>query len=303
MPLQLLNPTRPNITRLGVLRQQLVNVRRRRYSTRVAAALLAMGLAMLGTLAGIFLLDWQLTMSRPQRLVALAIGAGAIAWAWRRFARPLLARREGDLDVALLIQREQKIDSDLVAALQFESPEASRWGSPHLERAVIDRVAHFSRREDVGEKLTHGEPVLRRGLLLAATFAALIAAVAWQPRYAGTFLLRLAFASRHYPTATQIDEVQLNGQPVIDGDTIRAGYGQPIRFAIRATGELPGQMPTDVRRMRAASRGRRLGPADRADRFDRRRRQHAVHRRARAIGRLAGISSLFRRRLDRPQHD
>jgi len=245
MSLQLLNPTRPTITRLAVLRQQLVNVRRRRHSTRVAAAWLAMGLALCWTLVGIFLLDWQLTMSRPQRLVALAIGAGAVAWTWRRFARPLLARREGDLDVALLIQREQKIDSDLVAALQFELPEAVRWGSPHLERAVIDRVAQFSRREDVGERLTHGEPLVRRGLLLAVTLAALIAAVAWQPRYAGTFLLRLAFASRHYPTATQIDEVQLNGQIVTDGEKIRAGYGQPIRFAVRASGE----MPADVRKI------------------------------------------------------
>ncbi|MBC8076020.1 MAG: hypothetical protein H7Y32_08100, partial [Chloroflexales bacterium] len=54
-----------------------------------------------------------------------------------------LGRAGRELDIALMVERQQKIDSDLVAAIQFESPEAKRWGSTQLEGAVIDYVAEF----------------------------------------------------------------------------------------------------------------------------------------------------------------
>ena len=44
------------------------------------------------------------------------VGAGAFAW-------PLLAVRETEDDVALIVERHQKIDTDLVAALQFEKKQ------------------------------------------------------------------------------------------------------------------------------------------------------------------------------------
>jgi hypothetical protein len=233
------------MSRLVPLRRQLTGLRRRRQSVRFAAAWLAIGLAVLWMLAVVFLLDWQLSMSRPQRAVALAIGIGAVVWAYRRFVRPLLRQRETDLDMALMVERQQGIDSDLVAAIQFENPEASCWGSAQLERAVIDYVAAFSRGLNVFEGIPT-EHVYRRGLALAVTVTILIAAAALSPQHVTTFLARLAMSNRHYPTRTVIEELQVNGAIVTEANpVVRAGDGEPIEFAVRTSGESPG----DVKRV------------------------------------------------------
>jgi hypothetical protein len=228
------------MSRLSQLRRQLSWLRRRRHSVRLAAAWFAIGLAVLCALGAIFLLDWQLSMNRAQRVVALAIGIGAVVWAYRRFARPLLVQSETDLDMALMIERQQGIDSDLVAAIQFESPEATRWGSATLERAVIDYVAAFSSGTNVLEGIPT-EQIYRRGLALAATVALFCTAAASFPQYATTFFARLAMSNAHYPTRTVIDAIQVNGTMVTpDNPVVRAGYGEPIDIAVRVSGELPG---------------------------------------------------------------
>ena len=79
-------------------------------------------------------------------MVSLGIAIAVGIWAYRKFAAPWLAKRESDIDMALLVERQNKIDSDLVAALQFESPEAKGWGSVRLEDAVIDRSCSAARR-------------------------------------------------------------------------------------------------------------------------------------------------------------
>ncbi|HEV2969385.1 MAG TPA: DUF4175 family protein [Pirellulales bacterium] len=230
------------MSRLSPLRHQLSWLRRRRHSVRLAAAWFAIALAVLCGLGAMFLLDWQLSMNRAQRIVALAIGARAVIWAYRRFARPLLAVNETDLDMALMVERQQGIDSDLVAAIQFESPEAARWGSVALERAVIDYVASFSSGTNVLEGIPT-EHIYRRGLALAATVALFCMAVALFPQYAATFFARLAMSNAHYPTRTVIDEVHVNGAAVTpDVRVVRAGYGEPINFAVRISGEMPGDL-------------------------------------------------------------
>jgi hypothetical protein len=228
------------MSRLKTLRQQLAGLRRRRRFVRLAAAWLAIGLAVIWTLAVIFLLDWMFVMNRLQRAIALATGAAVVVWVYRRYARPLLSRRETDLDMALLVERQQGIDSDLVAALQFERPDAPQWGSQQLERAVIDYVAAFSRGLNVLEGIPT-EHVYRRGLALAASFAIAAVIAAMYPQYVTTFFARLAMSNVHYPTRTQIDEVQMNGAVVVLGDRpINAGYGQPVEFVVWTSGESPG---------------------------------------------------------------
>jgi len=237
------------MSQLATLREQLGSLRRRRHAVRLGTALVALVVALLWTLAVIFLLDWQLSMSRLQRLVALGIGAGVLVWAYRRYSRPMLGTRETELDVALMVERQQQIDSDLVAALQFESPEASKWGSAQLEGAVISYVAEFSRGCNLLEGFS-AEQFVRRGVALIVTLLLVIGAVVWQPRYAATFLNRLAMGSQHYPTRTNIDELRVNGTVVAgDGQTIRGGYGQPVEFAVR----LKGEIPTDVRKIELTS--------------------------------------------------
>ena len=149
----------------------------------------------------------------------------------------------------LMVERQQQIDSDLVAALQFESPEASKWGSSQLEGAVISYVAEFSRGCNLLEGFS-AEQFVRRGVALIVTLLLVIGAVLWQPRYAATFLNRLAMGSQHYPTRTTIEELKVNGTMVAnDGQSIRSGYGQPVEFAVRTAGEIP----TDVRKIELTS--------------------------------------------------
>ena len=88
------------MSQLATLRDQLGSLRRRRHAVRLGTALVALVVALLWTLAVIFLLDWQLSMSRLQRLFALAVGAGVLVWAYRRYSRPMLGTRETELDVA-----------------------------------------------------------------------------------------------------------------------------------------------------------------------------------------------------------
>ncbi len=185
---------------LAPLREQLARVRRRRRAIRFAAGVIAIAVALLWVLSVIFLLDWQLSMSRLQRIVVILLGAGAMSWAYRKYAAALLAVHETDLDIALMVEKQQQIDSDLVAALQFETPEAAKWGSRQLSRAVIAYVADFSRDADLLERLSH-EHVARRGVLMVVTFVALAAAIVWQPRYAATFLNRLAAGLLALPDA------------------------------------------------------------------------------------------------------
>ncbi len=108
---------------------------------------------MLWALAGVFALDWcfQRNVDLLQRLLLLGLAAAGVIWAFARFALPWLGKHEDVTEMALLVQRQTGIDSDLVAALQFESPDAEHWGSPQLETAVIDRVAteQKKRRRDV----------------------------------------------------------------------------------------------------------------------------------------------------------
>jgi uncharacterized protein DUF4175 len=233
------------MSRLVPLRRQLTSLRRRRQSVRLGAAWLAIALAVLWTLSVVFLLDWQLSMNRLQRTIAIVIGVGAVIWAFRRFAKPLLNRRETDLDMALMVERQQGIDSDLVAAMQFEKPEATRWGSPQLERAVIDYVAAFSRGLNVFEGI-RTEHIYRRGLALGVTVSILLALAAMNPQYVTTFLARLAMSNRHYPTQTVIEQVQVNGTIITEADqSVPTGFGEPINFTVRTSGAPPG----DVKRI------------------------------------------------------
>ena len=114
---------------------------------------------------------------------------------------------------------------------------------------MIDYVAAFSRGLNVLEGVPT-EHICRRGLALLTTVAILGVGIALYPQYAATFLARLAMSNRHYPTRTQIDEVQVNGTVLAaDESSVSAGYGVPINFAVRISGELPD----DVKRINLRS--------------------------------------------------
>ena len=128
---------------LQYLHHRLAHLRRCRQWLRWATAGSAAAIAVMVVLAVVFALDWCFQRNEDlwQRLFLVTGGALAVGWAAYRYAWPWLGRREDHLEMALLVQRHAGIDSDLVAALQFESHDAGQWGSAQLETAVIEKVS------------------------------------------------------------------------------------------------------------------------------------------------------------------
>lgn len=209
---------------------------------RVVRGGMALALLLLAAIAADFLLDWLFLFSRAQRGFLLAVFAILAAWGFRRFVWPAIITHETDIDLALLVERQQGIDSDLVAALQFESAEARSWGSVQLEEAVVDYVADFGNGLKVKRGLS-GAPVRRTAAALAVSAGALFLAAVVFPNHAAIFFNRLLLGSAHYPTDTTITRVVINGTEVdLSNRAIRAPrvpFGQVVRFTIDATGVCP----------------------------------------------------------------
>jgi hypothetical protein len=217
-------------------------------------------IAVCWVLASLFLLDVVFAMDVPQRLVVMVLGGAAVMWAWLRYSWPVLRQRESLMQVALLVECQHGICSDLVAALEFESPEAEQWGSRQLQQAVIAQVADRSDAMDVGQGLTHRE-ARRRVSILLATGVVFLAVATIYPEYVRIFARRLVLAADSYPSATRIETVMINGQRVlrrnVDGvqpHSVSVAQGMPVVFQVHVTGQLPesGQV-----RLHASSTSRR----------------------------------------------
>ncbi|HUE73664.1 MAG TPA: hypothetical protein VMP01_22490 [Pirellulaceae bacterium] len=233
------------MTRLSTLRSQLASLRRARLTVRQAAAWSAVAIAVLWSLAILFVLDVKFEFGRFERSILLVAAIGLVIWAARRFAVPYLGVRETDEDMALLVERRQQIDSDLIAALQFESPQANLWGSPQLEGAVIDYVAHVGRGINVFDGFSATD-LWRRGGLLAGTLLVALITTAIFPGHVWAFAQRLFLGRTHYPSDTLIEQIVVNQREVLDRAShgsqpldARCAQGRPIHFLIECRGDLP----------------------------------------------------------------
>lgn len=227
-------------------------VRRRRW-LRLVAALTPLATAGLWFLGAAFLLDWLLDLNRAQRVVIWLVGLGALLWAYRRYGWPWLPGKESELDVALWVERQARVDTDVVAALQFESPEAASWGSVQLEQAVIEQAAQLAPQLPMDEGLPK-RPIQRRTLLFGATLAAALVVWASWPVHVRIFLARLFLSNCHYPTRTQIQWVKVNGQLIAaEAGECWVIEGQPVRVEVLASGQLPqeGRMELALHSTRA----------------------------------------------------
>jgi len=230
------------MTRLTELRRRLARLRRRRRFIRWETGYSALLLAVLWALAAAFLIDWFFEMNRPQRAVSLVLCAGVTIWAFRRYTLPWLGRNETEVDVALLVERLEHIDTDLVAAVQFESPEAVQWGSVQLEQVVIDDVAARAKKIDVMRGLSR-EELSRRSILLLLTLVLWIAGAIYFRNHTRAFFNRFLLGSMHYPTRTVIESITVADQEVDPArpwrTPVRVRYGAPVPFEVRCSGELP----------------------------------------------------------------
>jgi hypothetical protein len=230
------------MTKLSALHKRLAELRRRRRLIRWGTGYAAMAVALVWILAGLFVADWLLEMNSTQRGVAIILALGTLVWAFQRYTRPWLGHRETELDIALLVEKKHAIDTDLVAALQFERPEAQRWGSVQLEEQVIDYTSQVGTHLDVRHDISKGD--LNRRAATLALSAMVLAVIAWLfPEYMAAFLDRLLLRNRHYPSQTAIQSVLINGHKVDihawRPQPVMCPYGQPVRFEVTCSGDLP----------------------------------------------------------------
>jgi hypothetical protein len=232
-------------SQLTFLRTQLARLRRARAGLRAASAWSSLATSVIVALLTVFALDLIFALAVPQRIAALLLAAAGVAAAYWRYTRPLLIRNESELDMAILVERQQKIDNDLVAALQFEQPEAASWGSWQLTSAVVQHVATASPQMDVFAGLSRQQMTRRMSLLGAVLAIALLIAALW-PGHAMVFLNRLFLGSLHYPTRTRIEQVivdrtttllrERSGNQPAD---CNAAQGRQITFLVECRGQLP----------------------------------------------------------------
>jgi hypothetical protein len=226
------------MSKLLPLTQQLQSLRNARASVRQQSAWATVGTAILVALLVLFAVDWffQREVGPIQRIVLMVVGVGGIVWAFKTYAWPLLRVREDATDMALLVERKQALDSDLVAAIQFEKDREGKWGSKILEDAVVDYIARVSPELNVFEGFSRGD-LPRRAMLLGAVAAIILVVAAIFPQHVWTFIQRLALGNPHYPSTIAIDALVLNEHAVVQNAAsgenpapVVCVEAQPIRF-------------------------------------------------------------------------
>jgi hypothetical protein len=227
--------------KLASLQSHLSALSGRRWLARLLHGSMALALVLAFALVVAFAFDWTFRFSRDLRIVVLAVFGAIAVWSFGRYVWPALFSWESIIDLALKVERRQKIDSDLVAALQFEST-AQTWGSPQLTTAVVDRVAVSSRTLPLGEGLAEVS-LIRRALPLALVIASLAYVSLAFPAYSSAFWNRLFLGGAHYPTRTNIVRVSINeveAFPALPaGADVKVPFGTNLQFAVDAAGELP----------------------------------------------------------------
>lgn len=230
------------MSRLATLRSRLSSLRTARATVRWGSALAGLVLCVCAFWAGQFLLDWTTNLSFISRFLLLLAFIGVIIAAVTKWVWPQFQQHESLEQMALLVERQHRIDSDLVAALEFESPQAQTWGSSRLSTAVIDYVAEFSPGLNVFEGFRWKPlPQLATASLLAVIVGGGFAFAF--PGHASAFWNRFWLGGAHYPTRTQLVELIINGekisvfhrQPV----TMRLPQGEAVRVTMTCRGEIP----------------------------------------------------------------
>ncbi len=230
-------------TKLAIVRSHLTRLQWMRAAVRQGSALCATLAMMIWLLMVSFLIDWCFDLPPEFRWGILPVWAVCSLLACRKWVWPLVADGESIEDVALMVERQHGIDSDLVAAIQFDEPQAKIWGSPRLANAVIDDVAAFSPSMNVFEGFSY-QPLFQWTMLLGLTVMTTVAGAITWPGHSIAFGNRFLWGSAHYPTKTSIEAIVIDGQEISFSSEsvrprIRVPYGRFIPIEIRCGGELP----------------------------------------------------------------
>ena len=247
-------------SKLKTLRSNLDSLRKRRSSVRLTTAYSGFLAAAIWVVFGCFLLDWALEMTGAQRVILMLISAYGLIYSFRRYAAPLLQSRESLFQTALLVEKTKGIDSDLIAALQFEEPGAEDWGSAELQDAVKDNVAEMSKGLDVFEGYSADDLGKRVAAFLVSGLLVGFLAVTY-PGYTSAFLDRLLFGAELYPTNTTIEKIAIGGPDRMEDINVRTGkiddseakprnprgpFGKPLQFQIECK-QKQGDLPEKIK--------------------------------------------------------
>lgn len=249
------------MTRLATLRTRLQSLRLARLAVRWGSAAALVWTAMVIGWLLAWWIDWSLSLGLAGRGLLLIAWAAAIAAVVHRKAWREVSQTESLEDVALVVEREHAIDSDLIAALQFEDARAAGWGSSRLSTAVVDYVSEFSQTLDVYRGFRWGTLPRRGAAAASLTLFFLILMLAW-PGHAAAFWNRFWLGSDRYPTRTQILELQINGQMVDVHRPEIARLAVPqdgdLRIAVLLAGEIPATAAVAVQGLSSRERGQWL---------------------------------------------
>jgi hypothetical protein len=218
------------MAKLRTLHSGLNRVRRFRATVRVGSALAVFASIVLGYLLAAFLLDLATHMGRAERAIVLAVFGVTTVWALRKYVAPALRAREEEVALALMVERQQGIGSDLVAALQFADGGRSQYGSSDLRQAVIDYTDEVSGHLNYLEGFSRKELTNRATVLAVTVLLAALPCVA-APAHVAVFANRFLLGNAHYPTRTVIESIDSPGD--------RSAFGQTVHFRVHLSGEMP----------------------------------------------------------------
>jgi hypothetical protein len=165
-------------------------------------------------------------MSKLERFVVLLLIVPTIVWAFRRYLLPALRCYESDVQLAMVVEKNQGISGDLVAAIQFEDPTRPQYGSAALREAVIDYTSEAAFDLDFLEGFSRKQ-LSRRAIFASSTLFFFMAVLAAYPGHAMAFFNRLVLGDAMYPTDTVITRVE-----VLSPGAERPTYGRPLTFRV-----------------------------------------------------------------------
>ncbi len=227
---------------LSRLRSGLTMLQRRRAAVRWGTAACAVVSAAGIFWGAAFLIDWSLRLPWEFRAALLCGGCAGMVWGVWNIAWSALAVRETPEELALQVERRHGIDSDLIAALQFESSGDAVWGSRQLSSAVVASVEKLAPQVNVMEGFSWGSLPRRMVTALALILVLVLAATAYPGEFSA-FWNRFWLGSARYPSRTQIMQFHLNGRSLPAVADRRQAVGLPqgttLSLEVICDGEQP----------------------------------------------------------------
>ncbi|HYW78984.1 MAG TPA: hypothetical protein VE890_05375, partial [Thermoguttaceae bacterium] len=217
------------MTDLANLTTRLRSLRRIRSAAAWTQSLAGVVGIALWSLIVAFAVDVTLHMHLVERSFVLVIWLAVVGWACRRCFRLAFRRPDSLVDMALLVEQQHGIASDLVASLQFADPGRRQFGLKELRTAVIGDTAELTSGLELKSGYSWAD-FRRQSWTIAGAGAVIGLACLLFGGHVEAFSKRFLLGDASYPTRTTI---------LVTAPGDRAGFGQPVTFLVDASGELP----------------------------------------------------------------